>query len=209
MGSLRVRSSDQYRVFFRSGIGLVVYLGRGRPELAFFDYGSDEEGVKVFPTCTVSVEDSDRIERVYFGAPNGFVYEADRGTSHDGRSINAYARLPLNHVGAPVQQKRFFGADVHLDVRGQVTLGLSALYEDGANPEQLLDDAAIHGGGGFWDEAIFDEFIWDAPLNGYHKYDLTGIGRNVSMLLLHRSDREISFTINGISLHWAHRRAER
>ena len=43
IGSMRVRSSDQYRLWTASGLGVCVYLGRGRPEMSFFDYGSDEE----------------------------------------------------------------------------------------------------------------------------------------------------------------------
>ena len=290
VGSMRVRSSDQYRLWFESGIGLILYVGRQHPEICLLDYGSDEDitldfdagqtepvvghiltgevsrataridqvkttsgswagndaagtlhlydvvgkfqndemltttsgpiaevdgdatpdAHKIIPCVSVSAEDSDRIERVYFGCESGFVYEADRGRSFDGRSIEAFARLPLNHTGKPTEQKRFIRADVHCDVPGgQATIGLSAIYDDGRAPEQVLEDGEIAGGGGFWDEALYDEFVWDTPLNGYHVYDLAGIGRNASLLMISNQSKEASWTLNGISLHHSPRRAER
>ena len=209
VGSLRVRSNDQYRLWFESGIGICIYLGRGRPEISFIDYGSDDADNQIFPRCSVSAEDENRIERVYFGADNGFVYEAERGRSFDGREISAYARLPLNHVGQPSRQKRFHNCDLHLDVASRIQLGVSALYDDGANPEQLLSEESIYGGGGLWEEGFFDEFYYDSPLNGYHQFDLFGMGRNVSLLISSRTKKEAPHTLNGLTLHWSARRAER
>ena len=171
---------------------------------------SDENGVKIIPRVSVSAEDSDRIERIHFGAANGFVYEAERGRSFDGRAIDAFARLPLNHTGMPTQQKRFIRADLHCSVpSGQATISLSAIYHDGLVPEQGLADAEIFGGGGFWDESLYDEFVWNAPLNGFHSYELSGVGRNASLILLSNQAKEGAWTLNGISLHYSPRRGDR
>lgn len=200
--SMRVRASDQYRIFFESGIGLVVYVGRGVPELAFIDY-------RVKVRCAVSSEDSDRIERVYFGSDDGWVFEAERGSSFDGREIEAYIRLPLNHQKSPTRKKRYYKADIHLDLQSRVKMGISAIFDDGNTPDQPQVDQALYGGGGLWDEALFDEFYWDSPLNGYGEYDLMGLGRNVSLLLQSKSNIEIPHILNGISLQWAPRGLER
>ena len=288
-GSLRVRSSDQYRLWFESGLGLAIYVGRGQPEMSFIDYGSDEDirlafdegdvepavgsvvtggtsgasanldrvavasgswgandaagtlylydldgdfipdeplmtmagtlgradgspaddAHKILPRCSVSTEDSDRIERVYFGADNGFVYEAERGRSFDGRAFESYIRLPLNLLKMPSRQKRYHAVDVHADVNGRATMQLSALYEDGTYPDQLPEDANIVAGGGFYSESIWSEFVYDAPLNGYKQFDLMGIGRNVSLLLLTNSAKQSPITLNGASLHYSPRRGER
>ena len=190
-GSMRIRSSDQYRLWFASGLGLIIYVGRGRPEMSFIDYGADSDGKKIIPKVSVSAEDSDRIERVYFGADNGFVYEAERGRSFDGRELESYARLPLNHVKQPSRQKRFHAVDLHVDIpHGRVNVALSAIFEGVETIEQKPEPADVFGGGALWDEAIFDEFTWNAPLNGFHRYGLTGIGRTASVLLLSRSAKE-------------------
>ena len=203
VGSMRVRSKDQYRVWFASGIGVCIYLGRGRPEISFLDYGSDENDNLIFPRCSVSVEDADRIERVYFGADNGFVYEAGRGRSFDGRTIPHYIRLPLNHMGRPTQQKRFFRSDIHLDLDSQIKVSVAALFNDGNNPDAIANEATVAGGGGLWDEALWDDFYWDSPLNGFHSFDMPGRGRNASVLIQGESKLEPPHTLNGISIHWS------
>ena len=210
VGAMRVRSSDQYRIWFESGLCLAIYLGRGQPELSFIDYGADADDAtaRILPRCSVSAEDENRIERVYFGADNGFVYEAERGRSFDGEPIPSYSRLPLNHMRHPTRQKRYMAADVHCDLQARASIAVGALYEDG-EADQASEYADIFGGGGFWDEAIFDEFSWDAPLNGYRRYDLAGIGRNVSLLLVSESAKQLPYTLNGVSLHWSPMRAER
>ena len=200
--SMRVRASDQYRIFFESGIGLIVYVGRGVPELAFIDY-------RVKVRCAVSSEDSDRIERVYFGSDEGWVFEAERGSSFDGEEIEAYIRLPLNHQRSPTRNKKYRKADIHLDLKSRVKMGVSAIFNDGNTPDQPQVDQDLYGGGGLFDESLWDEFFWDSPLNGYGEYDLMGQGRNVSLLLRSKSAIEIPHILNGISLLWSPRGLER
>ena len=194
--SMRVRSSDQYRLFFESGIGLVLYVGRGTPELSFIDYG-----VKV--RCAVSAEDEDRIERVYFGSDDGWVFQAESGRSFDGEEIEAFARLPLNHMGRPSHDKTFFEAYLELDIKSRVSLGISAIFDDGRSPEHLESEQELYGGGGIWDESLWDEFYWDSPLNGFGEFDLTGSGRNVSILVRSKTKVEAPHILNGLSIHYS------
>ena len=196
-------------MWFESGIGVCIYLGRGRPEISFLDFGMDENDEHVIPRVAVSTEDESRIERVYFGADNGFVYEMGRGRSFDGREITHYVRLPLNHMGMPTQQKKFFRSDIHLDLESQVHISLAALFNDGTNPDALASEAEIAGGGGLWDEAFWDDFYWDSPLNGFHVFDMPGLGRNASILIQGSSKIEPPHTLNGISVHWSPRKSDR
>ena len=201
ISSMRVRQLDQYRVFFGNNFGLVVYLGRGRPELAIIDYG-------VPVRCTVSAEDSDRIERVYFGSDDGWVFEAERGRSFDGNKISYHARLPLNHVGLPASSKKFFKADLHIDVKSQVRMYVAANFNDG-EADSFATPETIYGGGGIWNEAFWDEFYWDSPLNGYAELPLDGQGRNCSILIRGATSTEETHTINGLTIHYSVRRMVR
>ena len=200
--SMRIRASDQYRLFLDSGIGLILFMGRGTPEISFINYG-------VPVRCAVSAEDANRIERVYFGSDDGWVFEAERGRSFDGQTIAAYCRLPLNFVGDPVRQKRWFSTDLHLDLDSEIKLEVSALFEDGINPEQLITDEAIQGGGTLWEEGLYEEGYYNAPLNGYASFDTKGIGRNMSLLVRSATKIEAPHTLNGVSIHYAPRRIER
>ena len=212
-GSMRLRSLDQYRLWFESGIGISIYFGRRRPEISFFDYGADDTDadnpVKIVPRCAVSAEDSDRNERAWFGCDNGFVYEAERGRSFDGRPIEAYCRLPLNHLRSPARQKQFFRADVHLDLGSVIALALGALYNDGTNPDQLLEELDVFGGGTLYEEGFYDEGYYDGALNGYASFSMEGMGRNVSVLLRSVTDREPPHTLNGLTLHYSPKKRER
>lgn len=199
--SLRVRASDQYRVFFRSGIGLVMFFGRRRPEAALIDMGKKIE-------CACSAEDEDRIERVWFGSDDGFVYEAERGRSFDGEPITAHIRMPFNNVGTPEQDNRWLKADIHVDLRARSKLHVSALYASG-DEEQPEDDQTIHGGGGLWDEVLYDEFYWDSPFFGRAEFPLEGFGQNVSLLIRSETKLEQSHTLNGVTVHYSKRRLRR
>ena len=202
VASQRVRSRDQYRVWFDSGIGLCVYVGRRQPEISFLDYGADDDGNKVIPRCSVSAEDANRVERVYFGTDSGFVYEAGRGRSFDGRKIQANIRLPLNHAGAPSIEKSFSEADIYVDLAGRAALSVSALFDDGLSPGTGLEVVAATGGGGLWDESIWDTFYWDASLSGFITVDMLGSGRNVSLLIRSEEKTELPHILNAVSLYW-------
>ena len=139
----------------------------------------------------------------------GWVYEAERGRSFDGQEIEAFVRMPLNHIGDPTRDKKFYRADLHLDLESRVTLGISAIFDDGNAPDQTNTDQIVYGGGGLWDEGLWDEFYWDAPLNGYATFDLIGTGRNISVLILSKTKLEAPHTLNGITLHFAPRKMVR
>ena len=142
---------------------------------------------------------------MYFGSDDGWVFEAERGRSFDGQPIAAFGRLPLNHMGLPSHNKRFFKADLEVDVESRLTLGISAIFDDSRAPEQRESEQELYGGGGLWDEAFWDEVFWDSPLNGFGEFDLIGGGRNVSVLFRSESRLEGSHTLNGISIHWTKR----
>ena len=109
----------------------------------------------------------------------------------------------MNHTGRPTQQKRFFEAGLHIDLESLIHLKIAALFNDGKNPEALAQEATITGGGGLWDEALWGDFYWDSPLNGFHSFDMPGRGRNASVVILGESKLEPGHTLNGISLHWS------
>ena len=202
ISSMRLRASDQYRVFFDSGLCVIVYVGRGQPELGFIDYG-------VAVRCTVTTEDEDRVERVLFGSDDGWVFEAEKGQSFDQRTIPAYVRLPLGNAGDPTHMKRWISADIYADLGSEIQMNISAIFDDGNSPETLGSIDAIRGGGGLWDEVAWDEFYWDSPLNGFNSYPITGFGSNCSILLRSESAIEPEHTLTGITMHWSRRRLKR
>ena len=209
IGSVRLRSRDQYRLWWKSGLGVSIYIGGGKPEISLINYGLDGDAADsnpIIPICSVSAEDDERLERVWFGTSHGMVYEAERGRSFDGQPIVAHCRLPLTHLRTPNLRKKFYGFDLHLTVERRATLMGSAVYSNGEVPSSLqheLDN--LYGGGGRWDESSWSEFIWNAPMATLASWRLPGLGVNASFLIAHRSAKEAGHVLQGITCHYSPR----
>lgn len=206
VGSLRVRGKDQYRLFWSDGTGLTLYFGRRPAESLPFDLG-------FAITCAASNQDGAPgdpdagDERLFVGSESGFVYELDRGTSFDGQEVEAFIRLPFNHVGSPAQRKRWQKAVVEVDCGPDTTLGLTAEYSY-ANPDQppsAEQDFMVRGSGGFWDEMRWDEFYWSSPVEGQAETYLDGLGFNVSLTIVSRTTYENPHVLHGVLLYFTYR----
>lgn len=204
VGSLRIRKKDMYRLYWSDGTGLSIYFGRKNPETMFFDLG-------FAPTCTCSGEDTAGLEIMFLGANNGYVYQVDKGTSADGEEILGYIRLPFNHVGSPSQDKRWHKAIVEVDAAPQTNISIvyTCSYGDIDLPiasEQAFD---LHGGGGFWNEALWNTFYWSSPIEGTAKVDLDGIGQNLSVVIISEDAYSSPHALHGITLQYNYRRLVR
>ena len=94
--SARIRSRDQYRLYFGDKTGISIYLGRGAAECMPFE-------LPYQPNVVASGQDASGNEIVFAGdADSGMVYEMDRGTSYDGAAIEAFVRLAFFNDGCPI-----------------------------------------------------------------------------------------------------------
>lgn len=204
IASVRVRAKDQYRLFWDDGTGLFIYFGRKQPEILAFDLGKT-----VYAIC--SAEDSSGNEIIFFGSSDGYVYQLDKGTSFDGEEVNAFVRLPFNHVGTPTQEKRWHKATVEVDAGPGTALAVIAEFSYG-NPDQPATaelDFTVRGSGGFWDEANWDNFYWSSPVEGLAEAYIDGIGRNVSLVIVSSTTYDQPYAVHGLTLHFSYRRLVR
>ena len=204
INSLRVRSKDQYRLFWSDGSGMSFYMGRKVPEAMPFDLGMPV-------TCCCSSEDNDGDEILFFGSEEGYVYQLDSGTSFDGQEVNAFCRLAFNHCGLPMQNKRFGKASIEADCSADTELGVFAQY-DYADPDQPFDvfqSLSVSGSGGFWDEANWDEFYWSAPVEGVAEAYIDGFGQNCSITIVSTQTYAEPHTIHGLTLYFSYRGLKR
>lgn len=197
VASVRVRSRSLYRLFFSDNSALSVFLGRRDPEILPIDLGLPVE-------CICSVEDSDHIERVFFGSDDGFVYEMDKGTSFDGDELQYLLRIPYWHLGSPQVRKRFHKAEIQCESSPGTHLSVIADFDYG-DPLSAGAPAAeltLEGGGGQWDLSNWDEFYWSAPFEGTGQVYIDGVGRNVSLLFAGQSADEPPHLLQGLT--WFH-----
>jgi hypothetical protein len=217
-----VRESNQYRVYFSDNSALVMYVPAGQVrsqeyggqrtvEFGFLSY--DRPVNKIYNT-----EDETGKERTFFCSDDGFVYEDQVGRSFDGASIESYVRLPFHFVKTPAYRKRFRRADLELQALSTLSLKFSSdlSYGDpdiGSGQSDIttsdVPELDVFGGGGFWDDANWDEFLWDGQNISRAQANLTGSGENVGFLIFHDSAVDDPFILQGITLHYDIRRIQR
>jgi hypothetical protein len=222
------RTSSQYRVYFSDKSQLYMYVpavGSAARDRNLQTRTDVQFGYCQYPLAVTRIwnsEDAAGVERTYFGSATtaglGFVYEDQIGRNFDGAVIEAYVRLPFNHIGTPSRRKRFRRADLELEAENLVTIQFTADLAYGsaevssAQTSTIISDVAeldVFGGGGFWDDANWDEFLWDAQVVSTARADLTGSGENVSLLIYNETAKAEPFILQGITLHYDERRLQR
>jgi hypothetical protein len=204
IAAVRVRSKDQYRLFWDDKpLGVFVYLGREFPELMPFELAH-------MPFATYSIDDGGGDETLLMAGQNGFVYTMDRGTSFDGQPIRAFIRFPFNNVGSTTQQKRFDKAILEIDSGPTTTIGFTAEISYGdpdypAQAEQTLQTFSVAGGGGFWDSETWETFFWSSQAFGRATAFLAAIGENISFTIISEQAYERPHTLSGMTLHFQRR----
>lgn len=200
VASCRVRAKTQYRLFFSNGDGISIYLGKKEPEILPFQLPKT-------PTCICSIEDSDRQERIFFGASDGYVYQLESGTSFDGANIEYFLRLAFNHFGTPQQRKRWHKAMVECDASPKASVSVSADF-DYADPMEAgtdVIDFVVNGGGGSWDISNWDEFYWSSTAKGLMEAPMDGVSKNISLLMAGSTADEPPHLLHGISMFYSPR----
>lgn len=205
VASMRVRGKDQYRVFYDDRSGFTVYVGRKNPEILPFRLEFDA-------TCACSGEDADGSEVLFMGDAEGFVYELDAGTSYDGAPILAFLRHHFYSPQGTGAYYRFHSVELEIDGTASMRLALTSDYSYGApdtpgGTDELFD---ITGGGAFWDAgALFEEFYWDAAVQGTARAYLDGMGTNCSICVISESATEPAHTLSSLRFNYTPRKAVR
>ena len=211
ISSCVTRSSNQYRVFFSDGTGLICQIipdpqgttavGAAMP----FDYGD-----VVFNTID-SVVDVSGVERIFGAATNGYVYELNVGTSFDGEVITATIIMTFNNSKSPRLRKRYrrsvlqfrAGSTAHIGV------GYDLSYGDYDTSFGDSDSRTIYGAGGFWESFTWENFVWDSAYAQQITLNTVGSGENVAIIVTNESDMDEPFTIHTCFLHYTQGRLNR
>lgn len=201
VASIRYRARDIYRLFFSDKSGVTIYFGAETPECMVFDL---DHQVSCTWTGYLTGEDQ---ESLFIGTDDGWVMEMERGTSFDGDDILAFFRLPYNHFGSPATNKAFKQITVELDTGPSAALSVIAEYNYGGveQPPSVDQAFTISGGGGFWDEANWNEFYWDAQIAGQAVAYIEGFGPNASVGIRSETSDEETHTVASMIIHFSQR----
>ena len=135
-------------------------------------------------------------EIIVAGTEDGWVMRLDRGTSFDGKPIEAYFRLAFAHMGTPQKRKHFLRGLFNIQANGKADLKIKPLFNfnDPGSAAHLVSSLDIIGGGSNWDEGNWNEFVWSAQINSEAYADLAGTGRNLAFVIYSNSATIKPFT---------------
>lgn len=202
--AIRVRALNQYRLYFSDGSGVVVYVGRKSPECLPF-----ELPVSAYVAC--SGEDALGREVLYVGGADGMVYQMDVGPSFDGQSVFAWMRLHFVSPGGTHLDYRWDKVTLEIDGTSENTIKVTAEYDYAGEdaPPGVEADFSVAGGGTFWDAGLWDQFIWDAPVQGLANAYLDGYGSNCSVAIFSDGTYEEPYTLSSARFLTTSRRQQR
>ena len=204
--SVLSRRKSQYRIFFGK---LGLYLTFSSRGLAGITQVSFEHSVD----CTINSEDSFGIELALFGSSNGFVYEMDNSTKFDGQPILNFMMLSFNDSNNPTRRKRYRKVAADIKAFGEIPdLYFQPLLDyGGKDTAASTRKASIDSlsGGALWDFSKWDQFKWDSRFFSSVVARISGVGKNMSLII--SSDGEVDgyFEIYGITQHHSQRGLER
>lgn len=206
VGSAIDRKKSQYRLFFSNGDGLYLTVVNGRL------LGSLPVNFTHPVTCCVSQGgDIDGKDSTFFGGANGFVYQLDAGTSHDGEVIQSYFTLTYANEGNSRVEKRYRGCA--FEVQGTSYATFQVTYELGYGGHGRVQgsdarNAVAELTSAFWDSGFtFDLFTFDGGGISPSHVEMRGIGENVSLRIESNSDAYDPFTLNSAIIHYTPRKA--
>ena len=197
-----VRSKNQYRLFFDDGFSLFGTFD-GSKVLGFLpiQYG-------VQPYCAESVEDADGFEKLFMGCDDGFVYQQDIGTSFDGEAIQATLMVNYYHYGTPAYSKRFRGVTFEMDITDNTDIMFLPDFSYGTEeiPRAVEQQNYVVGGGGLWDYALWDKFLWSGQVISTGRNRIDGVGANMGLMFFSESKYLQSYIIQGATVAYSIRR---
>lgn len=212
IGSVMVRSKNQYRLFFGNGDVLVMsFDGERIKGFTMSYYPTRISAIQTITRAgTASAPESD-LDNLFYGAEDGFVYQMDSGPSFDGQDVEAFFQIPANHMGKPRINKQFHRVTLEVEVEagGVTTIKYQPDFRlfQPTNPEAIQREVTTDRSGGYWDISNWDEFYWNTGEvdNQFYDLDLCGIGAAIGGMFFTASAVDSPHTIKSMVIRYSER----
>jgi hypothetical protein len=199
------RAKSQYRVFFSDGFALYATFLNKRY------MGSMPVFYPNAATCVADGVDSNGNQVIMFGSTNGFVYQQDIGSSHDGVAINAYLQLVFDSIKSHRMLKRYRKASLEINTQGYTAISVAyqLAYNLITTGQPNAANYTANLSPAYWDSFTWDNFYWDANGLSPIEIGLQGTAENIALFVTCNTDVIFPFTINTATLHYTPRRGLR
>ena len=205
IGAAVTRKKNIYRLIFGSGVVLVLSIN------ADGSFGGWTQGIYTKrPSCFVSgfgqnVNAGPQVERCFMGSEDGYVYEMDKGRSFDGDTVQHFLRFTYYDSRRPDLYKRYRMLTVDVQPEGACTLQVGVDYNYGNRQGQTNQVLNFSGDGGFWNVAVWDQFVWSAATYTQAKMKIEGEGVNIGLFFSGQGINDSPITLYSASLQWTPR----
>jgi hypothetical protein len=214
-----VRSTNQYRLFFNDGTGLILFMQSSISQYTntpvtsvggIMPFNMQSAG-SMYVNTVASAVDSTGVERIFASGSDGYVYELERGTSQDGANIQSHLFTAFNSSKSPRNRKHYHRTVLQATCLGtaELTVGYTLSYGSGDAADGAQTTQDLIGGGSWWDVFNWDQFNWDAPFLTDYEIDTPGDGVNLGLIIYGDTAIDLPYTISSGILHYTINRLER
>ena len=205
--SVLCREKSQYRLYFSNGMALYLTIVNGTYMGAMPMFLPITGGVNNAWEGSLSTGD----EIILLCGADGYVYQADKGTSFDGAAIQASITLHYGAAGSPRLSKRYRKCAVEMlgTSYAEVDFNYSLAYGSNlvAQPNPATYSSNMLNSN--WDVSTWDQFFWDASGLQPVECEMAGTGENVALTFTSTGTYFDVFTLNSAVLHYSPRRTLR
>lgn len=200
--SMKIKSQDQYKLFYSDMTGITLYLGREKPESIPF-----KVNFQAYCCCFGEV-DSGLGDRLFVGAEDGYVYELNAGTSFDGSDIKTYIRLSFASGSHPSEIARWMKVTYEIDTPDDIQVAVKADYDYGLGLGSAEVAVDVSSGTVTVDADYYENIVF-TPVQGRLEKHLSGIGPCVAVTLITEHDDKQAHTISSQTLNFSRRKLKR
>ena len=210
ISSCIIRLSNQYRIFFNDGTGLIGQVVPGQNSATVKSFMPFDYGTRIMNTVHSSM-DATGNERIFGAGTDGYVYELERGTSLDGDAMRYHLMLHFYHSNSLRLRKNYHRTVIQLQAEGfaAMKLGYSLGFGKKGIPLTLGQDVDVIGGGSFWDQITDVAVTWDTPYVQEINVKTPGNGDSIAVIISGRSNKTERFTLQTCIPYFKINRPER
>lgn len=198
VASCIARDKSQYRLFFSDKSALYITMHDNKL------VGCMQQLFADAVTCICSIEGTSGDEAIYFGSTDGQVYQAEKGTSHDGDNIQCVQVYHPADDKRPRTKKKY--KDVSLEITGNGYAEFNFTYELSYGSTLLSQPGTVVETTSFsssqWDSFVWDQFIWDGKTLAPSVLKVSGRGNNIAYIIKSNSDYFSPTVFSGTRTHY-------
>lgn len=197
------KTKMQYRMYLSDGTGLCMtflqesgILGVGPVAFSTFGYPN---AMTCGASGVVAADES------HFISDGTTVYQEDVGANFNGASIYAYLMTAFGAYGNSQYKKRFRKLAFEIDAPVATSFNFRTQFDGADRYYQPGDarEATAQMGGGLFDGSAWNTFAWSGQLVGDAPFNISGVGRTMSVIVWKDSDVTEPYSIQGVSVHFS------